>query len=154
MGQSALMFATFAPSQFDIEVYTVFGASLVVQMVKICLQCRRPGSDPWIGKIPWGWEQLPTPVFWPEQFHGQRVLAGYTPWGLKESNTTEQISLSVFTSWEAVVVKNPSENAGDIKDMGLIPGFRQSPGEGNGYPLPVFLPGESHGQRKLAGYSP
>ena len=53
-----------------------------------------------------------------------------------------------------LVVKIPAINAGDIKDMGLIPGFRQSPGEGNGYPLPVFLPGESHGQRKLAGYSP
>ena len=29
----------------------------------ICLQCRRPGFDPWVGKIPWKREQLPTPVF-------------------------------------------------------------------------------------------
>ena len=42
-------------------------------------------------------------------------------------------------------------NAGD---PGSIPGLGKSPGEGNGDPIPVFLPGESHGQRSLAGYSP
>ena len=36
--------------------------------------------------------------------------------------------------------------------MGLIPGLGRSPGEGNGNP--VFLPGESHGQRSLVGYNP
>ena len=37
----------------------------------------------------------------------------------------------------------------------LIPGSGRSPGEGNGWLLtPVFLPGEFHGQRSLAGYSP
>ena len=40
-------------------------ASLVAQLVKICLQCERPGFDPWVGKIPWRRERLPTPVFWP-----------------------------------------------------------------------------------------
>ena len=39
-------------------------------------------------------------------------------------------------------------------DMGSIPGSGRSPGEGNGNPFPVFLPGESHGQRSLVGYSP
>ena len=34
-----------------------------------------------------------------------------------------------------LVVKNLPANAGDIRDMGLIPGLGQSPGEGNGYPL-------------------
>ena len=37
---------------------------------RICLQCRRPGFDPWVGKIPWRRERLPTPVFWPGEFHG------------------------------------------------------------------------------------
>ena len=36
------------------------------QLVKNCLQCRRPGFDPWVGKIPWRKERLPTPVFWSE----------------------------------------------------------------------------------------
>ena len=39
-------------------------------------------------------------------------------------------------------------------DPGSIPGLGRSPGEGNGNPLPVFLPGESHGWRSLVGYSP
>ena len=36
----------------------------------------------------------------------------------------------------------------------LIPGLGRSPGEGNGYPLQLILPGESHEQRSLPGYSP
>ena len=44
-------------------------------------------------------------------------------------------------------------NTGDARDSGSIPGSGISPGEGNGNP-PVFLPGEAHGQRNLAGYSP
>ena len=44
-------------------------------------------------------------------------------------------------------------NAGDIRDVGFIPGLRRFPGGGHGNPLPVFLPGESHGQRSLAGCS-
>ena len=45
-------------------------------------------------------------------------------------------------------VKNLPANAGDIRDPGLIPWRRAW------QPTPVFLPGESHGQRSLAGYSP
>jgi len=40
-------------------------------MKRICLQCRRPRFDPWVGKIPWRREWLPTPVFWPGESHGQ-----------------------------------------------------------------------------------
>ena len=45
-------------------------ASLVAQLVRSCLQCRRPGFDPCIWKMPWRRERLPTPVFWPGEFHG------------------------------------------------------------------------------------
>ena len=31
---------------------------------------RRPGFHPWVEKIPWRGERLPTPVFWPREFHG------------------------------------------------------------------------------------
>ena len=44
-------------------------ASPVAQLVKI-LQCGRPGFDPWLGKIRWRREQLPTPVFWPGELCG------------------------------------------------------------------------------------
>ena len=43
---------------------------------------------------------------------------------------------------------------GDVIDMNLIPGSGRSPGGEHGQPTPVFLPGESHGQRSLAGCSP
>ena len=45
--------------------------------------------NPWVGKIPWRREWPPTPVFLPREFHGQRSLAGYSPWGRKESDMTE-----------------------------------------------------------------
>ena len=48
-----------------------------------------PGSDPWGGKIPWSGKWQPAPVFLPGKFHGQRSLVGYSPWGRKESDTTE-----------------------------------------------------------------
>ena len=41
---------------------------------RILLQCRRPGFNPWVGEVPWR-EWLPTPVFLPGEFHGQRGLA-------------------------------------------------------------------------------
>ena len=57
-------------------------------MVKI-LQCGRPGFNPWVGKITWRREWLPTPVFLAREFHGQRSLEVYSPWGHKESDMTE-----------------------------------------------------------------
>ena len=52
-------------------------ASLVAQLVKnppamreTWVRVRRPGFNPWVGKIPWRRERLPTPVFWPGEFHG------------------------------------------------------------------------------------
>ena len=53
----------------------------------ICLQCTRSGFDPWVGRIPWRRE-----VFWPGESPGQRSLAGYNPWGCKESDMTEQLT--------------------------------------------------------------
>ena len=50
-----------------------------------------------------------------------------------------------------LVVKNPPANAGDTRDMGLIPGSGRSPGGGKAT-TPVFLPGESHGQRSMVGF--
>ena len=47
------------------------------------------------------------------------------------------------------MIKNPSTVAGDVREMGLIPGSGRCPGEGNGNLLPVFLPGHFHGQRSL-----
>ena len=70
------------------------GASLVAQMIKNPPACRRTGFNPWVGKIPWRREWQPTPLFLPEQFHGQRSLADPSPWGCKESDTIEQLTLT------------------------------------------------------------
>ena len=56
--------------------------SLVSQLVK-----NQPTmQETWVGKIPQRRERLPTPVFWPTEFQ-------YSPWGGKESDMTEQLSL-------------------------------------------------------------
>ena len=47
------------------------------------------GSIPGLGRSPGEGKGLPTPIFWPGEFHGL-----YSPWGHKESDTTEQLSLS------------------------------------------------------------
>ena len=50
------------------------------------------------------------------------------------------------------MVKNLPANAGDKRDMGSFPGLGRSPEEGREWqPTPVFLPGESRGQRSLGG---
>ena len=65
-------------------------ASLVAQLVK-----NPPAMwETWVPslgwKIPWRRERMPTPVFWPGEFNGL-----YSPWGCKESDMTEQLSLSL-----------------------------------------------------------
>ena len=45
---------------------------------------------------------LPTQVFWPGEFHGQRSLAGSSPWGRKELDTTEQLTLFLFLSSDSL----------------------------------------------------
>ena len=62
-------------------------------------QCRRPGFDPRAGKIPWRRKWHSTPVFLPGELHGQRNLAGYRPWGRKESDMTEHTHKISKSKW-------------------------------------------------------
>ena len=59
-------------------------------------------------EIPWRRKWQPSPVFLPGEFHGQRSLAGYSPWGHKGSDTTEQLNSSSSSKWgrEVEVQKN------------------------------------------------
>ena len=74
----------------------------------------------------WRRKRQPTPVLLPGEFHGWKSLVGYSPWGRKESDTTEWLHFRSFYSsfWRR-----------------------------KWQPTLVFLPGESHGQRGLVGYS-
>ena len=65
------------------------------------------------------------------------------------------ITYFVFeASQVALVVKNPPANAGDVRDLGSIPGLGRPPGGGHGNPLQYSCLENPHGQRSLAGYSP
>ena len=74
-------------------IVCLFGGSAL----KNPLQFRRHGRrrfDPCIGKIPWSRKWHPTLVFLPGKSHGHRSLAGYSPWGHKESDMTERLSIA------------------------------------------------------------
>ena len=81
------------------------GASLVVYMVKNSPAMRE--FDPRVGKIPWRREWLPTPLFLPEEFHGQRSLVGYCQWHCKDSDLTEQLTL---LKWKSLAHQDPNQD--------------------------------------------
>ena len=72
--------------------YVILGVSLVAQMVKNLPAMQRHRFDPWVRKISWRRVWLPIPVFLPGELHGQRSLAGYSPWCSKESDTTKRLT--------------------------------------------------------------
>ena len=54
-----------------------------------CIRHKRRGFVPWVGNIPWRRTWQPTSIFLPRESHGQRSLAGYSPWGRTESDMTK-----------------------------------------------------------------
>ena len=74
----------------------------MAQLVKNPPGMRETGFDAWVGKIPWGRERLPTPVFWPGEFYGE-FYGLYSPWGsqswtrLNDFHFHFSFSLSVIT---------------------------------------------------------
>ena len=89
--------------------------------------------DPWVRKITWRRKWQPTPVFLPGESHGQRSLAGYSPWGRKESDRTERLihPLSFFNieyspflakdliSPELTLLKSAIRGGGLLGDRGV-----------------------------------
>ena len=101
-------FADKGPSRqsYGFSSLCLLWASLMAQMIKnlplggslwfmilLNLKYKRPGFDSWVGKILWRSTWQPISEFLPGQFHGQRILTGYSPWGHKELDTTEQPTL-------------------------------------------------------------
>ena len=80
----------------------------------------------------WSRKWQPTPLLLPGESHGQSSLVVYSPWGRKESDTTEQLSLLLLGFPDSSVGKESACNAGDPR---LIPGSGRSTGEGIGYPV-------------------
>ena len=67
-------------------------ASLVAQSIENLPSIQETQFNPWVGKIPWKRKWQPTPVFLPGESHGQRSMVGYSPWGGKELDTSEQLT--------------------------------------------------------------
>ena len=74
---------------------TLIWTSLVAQIVKnsLAMQESQVQSLKWQDTLGRKWQ--PTPVFLPGEFHGQWSLAGYSPWGCKEMDITEWVSLNI-----------------------------------------------------------
>ena len=91
---------------------------------------RETWSDPWVGKTPWRRERLPTPVFWPGEFHGL-----YSPRGRKESDMTEQLSLSFILKCDSnYLLLETMENSGWVV-LGRSPACWPCPARGCFSPL-------------------
>ena len=65
----------------------------------ISLQCRRRSFDPWVGNIPWRRKWQPAVVFLAWKSHGQRNLAGYSPYGPIEWDTIEEIACALLSPY-------------------------------------------------------
>ena len=80
-----------------------------------------------MGQIPWRRKWQPTPVFLPGEFHGQRSLAGYSPWGHKELDTTEQVILSCISKVLLINCKIFHHCLIDLSEIRTHLGFTVSP---------------------------
>ena len=79
------------------------GATSGKESICQCRRLKRLMFDPWVGKIPWRRKWLPTPVFLPRKFHGQRSLVDYSSRGHKELDMTEWLILSLFFSIRCLI---------------------------------------------------
>ena len=67
-----------------------------------------------VGKVPWRRKWQPTPIFFPREFHGQRSLVGYSPWGHKDSDTTEGLILIYLST--STMIKSCAATAAHLQD--------------------------------------
>ena len=80
---------------FHVCIAFIQGFPIRARGKELACQCRRHKRcrfHLWFGKIPWRRAGQPTPVFLPGESHGQRSLAGYSPWGHKKSDMTEWLT--------------------------------------------------------------
>ena len=91
--------------------------------LSVCLQCRRPGFDPWVRKIPWRRKWQPTPVHLPGKSHGQRSLVDCSPWDHKESDMTERHHFHFHQrrQWQPTSVHLPGKYHGQRSLVGCSP---------------------------------
>ena len=87
-------------------------------------QCRtsnRLRFSPWFGTIPWRREWQPAPVFLPGESHRQRSLAGYSPWGHKESDVTEATTALGYIAPVHSILADSVGKHRNVAYLGAIP---------------------------------
>ena len=97
----------FQHSSMNVQSHRFFNCNMIsarenCQVARVCFTCKcrrwkRCGFDPWVGKIRCSRKWQPAPLFLPGKFHGQRSLAGYSPWGYKELDMIEQLTYTYDT---------------------------------------------------------
>ena len=121
-----------------------------------CSRCKRHGFDPWVGKIPWGRAWQPTFVFSPGESHGRRRRVGYSPWGHKKLDMIKAPQHACMHRRLTSGFPGGSDGKASAYNAGR-PGFDPWVGKilwrRKWQSTPVLLPGKSHGQRSLVGYS-
>ena len=96
----------------------------------------------------WRRKQQPTPVFLPGESQGRGSLVGCRLWGCTELDTTERLSSSSSSDKESAC------QCRRCRRLWFDPWVSKMLWRRKWQPAPVFLPGEFHGWRSLAGYSP
>ena len=125
---------------------------------------RRPEFDPWVKKILWRRKWQPTPVFLPGESHGQRSLAGYSPWGHRELESIEQLSMRRVSGLAAQMFSyrapipalfKPLRAVGSSVATSHLPhkGSVQGSGLGQRPETAHFSLYQSYGQRKSSIYN-
>ena len=129
--------------------------------------------DPWVRKIPWRREWLPILVFFPGESHGQGRLAGYSPWGCKALDMTEQLihmlPLRCLSECRSSSILGPFFQYGRdfpvAQTVKNLPARQETRVRSLGWEVPLeegmaihslenSCLENPHGQRSLAGYSP
>ena len=133
-------------------LYNVFDSCLILSLY---IDCKLPEgrSQDFTFSL---WQ--PTPVFLPGEPHGWRSLVGYSPRSRKESDKTERRHFHFHRRAlgfpGGASGTEPTCQCMRHKRRGFNPWVRKIPWRRAWQPTTAFLPGESHGQRSLVGYSP
>ena len=123
-----------------------------------CRRLQRHRVSLWVGKVRRRRNWQPTPVVLPGESHGQRSLEGSQRVSQRVRHDRKRLSTSTSSLSrlpQGPRGKNLPADAGDVGDMGSIPGSGRAPGEGNGHPLQCScLENPMEGAAWRARYSP
>ena len=127
----------------------IIRVSQTAQWCRICLPMQETCIQSLGQEDPLGKEMATHSSILPGKIQGQRSLVVYSPWDCKESDRTEQLTLTFRASLVSQQLKNlPAMQETEVWSLVGKMSWRRK-----WQPTPLFFPGKSHGQRTLVGYS-